>query len=281
MKTSLTIQIVILLLQASCSRKQEAIDVTNNFFYSVSDSTYGKPSMYYPLYDSLYTNVVCDIIDVLDDNVIERNDTFFVDCINNYTNKNGEFKQDSVRLYIAPNKDNNMIIFKSKGLIEHDDILDDFGKRVGAFNKKKDDDRSMIDIYRNLTSMFINEYIDARETLLKKVKVVRWDWENSYSGYANGECIIKNNLDYSITGVKYSVCYYDYNGGYMADDEDRINETIKPGERINYSWWSSNVKYASRADFILVFDNNLIMEFIKHKEYKGNEYQLFVKEMNK
>ena len=42
------------LVLSSCSHKNEAMELSRNFFTSLSDTTYGKPGDFYPLYDSLH-----------------------------------------------------------------------------------------------------------------------------------------------------------------------------------------------------------------------------------
>ena len=86
--------IISLMILSSCSHKDEAIELSRDFFASLSDSTYGKPNDFYPDYDSLGIEAKSDIVDIEASDVTEKNDTFTVRCYNNYTNSEGTFMQD-------------------------------------------------------------------------------------------------------------------------------------------------------------------------------------------
>lgn len=87
--------IVSLMILSSCSHKNEAIELSRDFFTSLSDSTYGKPVDFYPDYDSLGIEAKSDVVDIEESDILEKNDTIIVRCYNNYTNSEGTFKQDS------------------------------------------------------------------------------------------------------------------------------------------------------------------------------------------
>lgn len=52
------------LVLSSCSHKNEAMELSRNFFTSLSDTTYGKPNDFYPLYDSLHIEAKSDAVDI-------------------------------------------------------------------------------------------------------------------------------------------------------------------------------------------------------------------------
>ena len=56
--------IVSLMILSSCSHKNEAIELSRDFFTSLSDSTYGKPVDFYPDYDSLGIEAKSDVVDI-------------------------------------------------------------------------------------------------------------------------------------------------------------------------------------------------------------------------
>ena len=124
-KASLYI-IISLMILSSCSHKNEAIELSRDFFTSLSDSTYGKPGDFYPKYDSLGIDAKSDVVDIEESDVTEKNDTITVRCYNNYTNSEGTFKQDSVTLFITRNEDKQFYIYDSKGLIVMDKDLEWF-----------------------------------------------------------------------------------------------------------------------------------------------------------
>ena len=266
-----------LMILSSCSHKNEAIELSRDFFSSLSDSSYGKPCDYYPEYDSLGIAAKSDIVDIDESDVTEKNDTIIVRCYNNYTNSEGTFKQDSVTLFITRNEEKQFYIYDSKGLIVMDKELEWFGTVTGAFGKKQPNDQILAKRIEQVRDMMWNKYIEVRAELATKVKISNWSWETSYSGDAHGEGRVVNNLDYSISGIKYHVNYYDRSGDIMAEDDGSISKTLYPGEKYNFTFWSSNAKYPRTASLRLEFPDNMVLKIIKGQTYTGNEYKEYVK----
>ena len=269
--------IISLMILSSCSHKDEAIELSRDLFASLSDSTYGKPNDFYPDYDSLGIEAKSDIVDIEASDVTEKNDTFTVRCYNNYTNSEGTFMQDSVTLFITRNEDKQFYIYDSKGLIEMDKELEWFGTVTGAFTKKRPNDQALAKRIEKVRDMMFAKYFEVRADLATKVKIANWSWETSYSGDAHGEGRVVNNLDYSISGVKYRVTYYDRSGQFMADDDGSISKTLLPGEKYNFTFWSSNAKYPHTASLRLDFSDNMILKIIKGQTYTGKEFQEYMK----
>ncbi len=215
-----------LIVLSSCSHKEEVIELSRDFFTSLSDSTYGKPNDFYPEYDSLGIEAKSDIVDIETSDVIEKNDTFTVRCYNNYTNSEGTFMQDSVTLFVTKDKDKQYYIYDSKGLIVMDKELEWFGKATGAFGKKQANDQALAKRIEQVRGLMWDKYIEVRAELATKVKIANWSWETSYSGDAHGEGRVVNNLDYAISGVKYHVNYYDRRGDFIAEDNGSISKTL-------------------------------------------------------
>ena len=209
MKKASVFVIISLIILSSCSHKNEAIELSRDFFTALSDSTYGSPTDFYPRYDSLGIEAKSDIVDIEESDITEKNDTLIVRCYNNYTNSEGTFKQDSVTLFITRNEEKQFYIYDSKGLIVMDKDLEWFGTATGAFGKKLPNDQALAKRIEQVRSMMWNKYIEVRAELATKVKISNWSWETSYSGDAHGEGRVINNLDYSISGIKYHVNYYD------------------------------------------------------------------------
>ncbi len=281
MKNASVFLMISLIVLSSCSHKDEAIELSRDFFTSLSDSTYGKPVDFYPKYEALDIEARSDVVDIEESDVTERNDTFTVRCYNNYTDSQGTFKQDSVTLYITRDEDKQLYIYDSKGLIVMDKDLEWFGTVTGAFGKNRPNDQALSKHIDQVRSMMFDTYIEIRADLNTKVKISNWSWETSYSGDAHGEGRVVNNLDYSISGVKYHVNYYDRSGEFMAEDNGSISKTLYPGEKYNFTFWSSNAKYPSTANLRLEFSDNLILKVIKEQSYTGKEYEEFLKRKSK
>ena len=88
-----------------------------------------------------------------------------------------------------------------------------------------------------------------------------------------------NNLDFAIEGVKYTLKYYDYRGDFMAEDNGSISKKLYPGEKYNFSFWSSNAKNPDKANLRLVFPDRLVYKIIKEQTYTGNEYDEYIREL--
>ncbi len=273
-KVSVFLMISLMVL-SSCSHKEEAMELSRDFFTSLSDSTYGKPVDFYPAYDSLGVEAKSDVVDIEESDITEENDTFTVRCYNNYTNSEGTFMQDSVILFITRNKDKQLYIYDSKGLIVMDKDLEWFGTVTGAFSKKLPKDQTLAKRIEKVRSLMFDKYIEVRADLATKVKISNWSWETSYSGDAHGEGRVVNNLDYSVSGIKYHVNYYDRSGDFMAEDEGSISKTLYPGEKYNFTFWSSNAKYPHTANLRLEFSDNMIFKIIKQFDYTGKEFAEF------
>ena len=88
---------------------------------------------------------------------------------------------------------------------------------------------------------------------------------------------VVNNLDIPVDGLKYKITYFDRNQSFMAEDDGTISKTLAPGEKYDFTFWSSNAKNPSRARLELQFSERLIDKLIKNKHYQGNEYDKFIK----
>lgn len=270
----------LIILLSSCSRNDEIIALSKGFFYSLSDSTYACPRDYYPYYESLNIEAKSDVVDIDESDIRTKGDTVIVKCYNNYTASDGTFKQDSVSLYLITNKSEQFYICDSKGLLTIDDDLKEYGIATGAFSTFQLNDRELAERYSTVKKMWLNEYFKVQLMLLEKVKIQNWSWETSYSGEAHGEGRVVNNLDFAIEGIKYTLKYYDYSGDFMAEDDGSISKTLYPGEKYNFSFWSSNAKNPSKANLRLIFPDRLVYKIIKEQRYTGKEYDEYINELN-
>lgn len=270
-----------IIVLSSCSHKNEAIELTRSFFTSLSDSTYGSPSDFYPQYDSLQIEAKSDVVDIEESDITEKNDSIIVRCMNNYTDAKGTFKQDSVVIFITKDKDSEWYIYNSQGLITIDKDIEWFGKKTGALGKKPMNDLQLAEVLGNLYSLMREKYLGQYIELKTQVEILDWSWETSYDGTAHGEARIKNKLPYSVSGIKYQVTYYDQQQNFMAEDDGSISKTLNPEEKYNFTFWSSNAKYPSRARLTLEFSDRVVYDLIKSKYYTGTEYQDYIKKSKK
>ncbi len=67
----------------------------------------------------------------------------------------------------------------------------------------------------------------------------------------------------------------------MAEDDGSINKTLYPGEKYNFTFWSSNAKYPHTANLRLEFSDNMIIKIIKSHDYTGKEFSEYLKRKKK
>ena len=269
--------LLITLVLSSCSHKNEAIELTRSFFTSLSDSTYGSPADFYPQYDSLQIEAKSDVVDIEESEITEKNDSIIVRCMNNYTDARGTFRQDSVVIFITKDKDSEWYIYNSQGLISIDKDIEWFGKKTGALGKRTMYDLQLAEVLSNLYSLMREKYWEQYFELKTQVEILNWSWETSYDGTAHGEARINNKLPYSVSGIKYQITYYDRQNNYMTEDEGRVSKTLNPNEKYNFTFWSSNAKYPTKANLRLDFSDKTVYELMKEKPYTGKEFEEFTK----
>ena len=273
----LVFTLLITLVLSSCSHKNEAIELTRSFFTSLSDSTYGSPADFYPQYDSLQIEAKSDVVDIEESEITEKNDSIIVRCMNNYTDARGTFKQDSVVIFITKDKDSEWYIYNSQGLISIDKDIEWFGKKTGALGKRTMYDLQLAEVLSNLYSLMREKYWEQYFELKTQVEILNWSWETSYDGTAHGEARINNKLPYSVSGIKYQITYYDRQNNYMTEDEGRVSKTLNPNEKYNFTFWSSNAKFPTKANLRLDFSDKTVYELMKEKLYTGKEFEEFTK----
>ena len=263
---------------SSCNNEEEEIaNYARCFFASFTDNTYGIPSDYYQSIDSLTIDQQSDMVDIAPEGIIQKNDEYEVHCLNSYTDKSGTFRQDSVVLVIKKENRNDYHIVSSKGLVHVDEDYKWFGYKTGAFNYGNTlTDIELAKRKAFLAAMILDEYYTWKLLLPEKVKILNWSWETSYSGDAHGEGRVVNNLDVPISDISYKITYFDHNHSFMAEDDGNISKSLAPGEKFNFTFWSSNAKNPSKARLELQFSDKLIYKLIKSKNYYGYEYDRFV-----
>lgn len=121
------------------------------------------------------------------------------------------------------------------------------------------------------------KYWEQYFELKTQVEILNWSWETSYDGTAHGEARINNKLPYSVSGIKYQITYYDRQNNYMTEDEGRVSKTLNPNEKYNFTFWSSNAKFPTKANLRLDFSDKTVYELMKEKLYTGKEFEEFTK----
>ena len=265
----------------SCSNGGDAAkELVTNFFTAATDSTAGmKVKDIYPMYDSLHVEVKRDVLDFNDD-IQKKGDTIIMSGQNSYTGTDGVFKQDSVKFYVAKNKDGNLTIVDSEGLIETPSYLKDFAKQIGLKNFAIQDLKKSKEI-SELAGFYQDKCFEAYIELRKGVKITYWDWETDYSNEPHGQAWIINNTGLTIYNVKYTVNYNDRNGGFISSDTGTACSKLSPGEKYRFTFYTSHVKNPSTANISLDFASSNVENIVASKGYTLKDFKKYCKEQNK
>lgn len=66
---------LVIILSSYSQEKNEAMELSRDFFTSLSDTIYGKPSDFYPAYDTLQIEAKSDVVEIEESDISEKNDT--------------------------------------------------------------------------------------------------------------------------------------------------------------------------------------------------------------
>lgn len=282
MKTSTKlISVLGLIFLLSCGKSQELIDsesTVQKFFKAINEENDELMKKYYPeisTFDSYYKS---DSINIKSTKTL--NDSLIIVSATNYfTNGFGKQSKNELELYIVP--DSTHIFSKisdSKGLTDHkENKLYSFALKTGCIEKS---DSTDVQKNKKYTGAYLLAYKYTLDKLIDfkiDVNVVDWRWEKGYGNSASGKAIVKNNTTFSIPNVKYKITYYDRNENKITTDDGYVSYyAIKPGDSESFTFYTSYVGNASRANISLEFDEDLINEYILESDYNGNEYQEYM-----
>lgn len=274
---SLCLSVLLVVVLSACDHsEQTAVQLSKDFFASLSERNNDKTKVFYPKYADLHVTAKSDEVDIDESEVTTKNDTIAVRCFNSYTDDFGTFKQDSVTLFVANSKDGKLHICDSRGLVSVDHNLKYLGMAMGAFPRKQPNNQDLAKRISVVNDIVYDEYIAVRSALQQKVKVQNWSWETLYNGEPRGEVRIVNGTYYPIESIKYYVDYYNSNGNFMTSYDNEINKILSPGETYDFSFWSPNVRYPHKAYIRLDFPETTIENIIRNKSYSGNEYKNYI-----
>lgn len=214
---------------------------------------------------------VKDIIAVSDTNII-------VKFTHHWVNPFGADNTTRMRFYMQKRGERYQIV-DSKNFCSYEDLqLYDFACKTGA-----------IVLCRDTTDVMLSDQMTLAMPMLELAKThVRlqiangltinknWRWETSYYGdYASGSAVVTNNSQFPVESPKYEVVYY------LSDDKTIVGadngyvcyDIIMPGQSRSFSWFTSYVGNASRANLKVVFDDeNWIDNLLENLPFDGSEF---------
>lgn len=260
--------------------KKLAEQTTKDFFNAIKNNNEEKMLELYPEFVNINTFYKSDTITF--NEIKSLNNKFKVVLENKFKNGFGKSFTQSIELYLKYDSLNPKIlkIYDSKGIRSYSDDDDyQFALNTGCIDKKTDiTDQEIALKLKTAKEMIIDYSVDILIELRKDVKVTKWSWESGYSDSASGKGIVVNNSNFDLPNLKYNVIYYDYSGNQVTSDDGYVTyDTFYAGTSKSFTFYTSYVSNAKSARISLTFDEEPIIKYVTKKEYKGDEYKLFIK----
>lgn len=264
----------------SCTSDEETIQKTvTNFFIAAADSTSEyKTAELYPIFDSLHVDLKSDVLE-FDKHINNNHDTLSIACQNSYTDKLGVFRQDSIKFYLTKNKGTQeMSIIESEGLVKASDEIQEFAEEIGFSDLQKNRDSKLSILKSQLKDYYDYCNLEAFVFIYTSgVTITKWDWETDYSGEPNGQAWIKNNTDFTIRDIGYTVEYSDSRHHLINEDTGIACNKLNPGEKYRFTFYTSHVKNPAHARLLLEFNASTIRKVIKTKGHTRADFEDYCK----
>ncbi|MDQ2178406.1 hypothetical protein [Marinifilum sp. D714] len=268
----------------SCGKNEKLIqseETVNNFFSSVNKENAELMKKYYPgisTFDSYFKSdsILIRKSDFLNDSTINISVTNF------FTNGFGKKNNNEIELFLTPDSLGNYLsILDSKGMTNHNENeIYQFARNTGCLLESDTTDIQMNRKFINAQLLAYQYTIENLLDFTKNVNVVDWSWESGYGNSASGKGIVRNNTTFNIPNVKYEIKYKDRYGNVITSDDGYVtHDMLRAGESKSFTFYSSYVGNASRASISLEFDEEMISEYVLDNEYSGNEYELYLAEL--
>lgn len=260
--------------------KEQVKETIINFFSAYRDNDFSQTV-------SIYPNIIylkgqfrkSSSIDIeLKDITVVNDSNIIVNITHHWTNPWGVDNTAKMKLYVAKYGD-TYIIYDTKNFCMYDDVkLYDFACKTGAIKLWQDTtDFSISSKISDVASMY-----DLAKTHIKnKISVglninKGWKWETGYYGdYATGRAVVTNNTSFPIKHPKYKITYYKSDDKTVVTTDEGVvcYNVLMPGQSTSFSWYTSYVGNASRANVRVVCDDeDWIEEIISNLPFNGLEY---------
>jgi len=272
----------LVMIMISCTKKEKLSQskvTVQKFFSAVKNENSDLMKKYYPkiaLFDSYFKS----------DSALIKSSNFINDSLirikvqNHFTNGFGKKSENDIYLFLLPDSVGKYsTIDDSKGLTDHkENKLYSFAVKTGCL---KLNDTTDIQILKKFLYAYILSERYKLETLLdftKNVKITDWSWETGYGGSASGKAIVRNNTGFNIPNIKYEVKYSDRYGSVITTDDGYVTyDKLNAYESTSFTFYTSYVGNAYRASIKLVFDDDIISDYILNsKDYNGTEYEKYL-----
>jgi hypothetical protein len=109
--------------------------------------------------------------------------------------------------------------------------------------------------------------------LKQGIQVTNWNWEPGDNGSAFGEGMVHNSTAYALPDLKYKITYQNSKGDTIATDKGNVTyEALQPGDSPTFTFYTSYVGKPAKAAIELVFDDDLVFNFLAKKTWTGKEW---------
>lgn len=284
MKTNISVLrlIILSILFVSCDNSIEKVTMTiESFFTALEQNDTTEIAELYPDYVEMDNVLHSDDYELED--LIKNKEGYTAIIQNNYITKYGEAKQQNIKLHLKKKDQGNYIIDSSQGIIDFTGLKPVYllGTKIGAFTKADTTDILLYNKIKNTQEFYLWQKLKKYLVLSESVKITSWYWETSYSGYPNGKVYLKNNSDYVFHKLNYKITYYDSQTNIISTDEGvAVSNRFAPGEKQQFTFYSSHVVRPKTADIELVFDSELVENIVLSDIYTGSEYDHFIEFMS-
>lgn len=276
---SLSILITIMFL-ASCSEGKIIKAAEDNgllFFKQLKDKN-DDIKKTYPDIGKLGSLYLTDSVKLVGSEII--NDTVHVTINNFYTNGFGKLHNRNILLLFTFDENDKVQLFDSKGLTSYDDDeMYSFAKKTGCFSNSDSTDQRIAKKMKESNDFLISEAVKVLSELQKQVVVTNWSWERGYAGSASGQGIVSNYSNFTLPDLKYTIKYLDRNGNLVTTDDGYVTyDEFESMKAVSFSFYTNYVGNATRAQIDLNFDDELIFKYLGKKEWKGDEWEKWLKD---
>lgn len=269
-----------MVMMSGCSDsklRNEATMASTEFFSAIKNGDTERAGNLYAGFGELPSYFKSDSISVREVIVM---DTLVVSKVRNFfTNLAGKKSVRDIDLYFAREKDNPLVLVDSKGMSDFKENEDhQFAVSTGCIDARSDTlDQRMCERLKLANDLMVAKAVDLWKELRLGCVVENWSWESGYAGSANGKGIVVNNTTYRIPRVKYKITYKDRAGSMITTDDGYVTyDALEPLGSKSFTFYTSYVGNAHTASIELVFDDELLIDYVKMAKWTGSECAEFL-----
>jgi hypothetical protein len=258
--------------------KKDAESKTRGFFLTLKSEDEKGLARLYPGFSKLEQYYKSDSGKII--STTEANGVIKVTVDNRFTNKFGKSAEEKICLFYKVDSLERANLYDSKGLSDFDDNDDFiFGSKTGCIDNRTDTtDQQIIKKLKKAKQLMVDKAISVYIELKTNIRVISWTWESGFGGSASGHGIVRNNSTYTVPKLNYKVTYKDRSGNVITTDDGFVtSDAFDANESKSFTFYTSYVGPATQASIELLFDDNMIFNYLSKKGWTGNECDEYFK----